>query len=101
MLARLALFPHPHLSEYLLEPALETSARTIYSTVTSLSAVLVARATRVPDITKLLASAREGHIDGNHQTLLEAVIALDDFTRELAAICHVKSNATTGNMNFV
>ncbi|KAG8141128.1 hypothetical protein E2320_006797 [Naja naja] len=100
MLSRLALFPHPHLHEYLLDPYLPLApgCRTLFSVLIRVIGSLMHTAHRIPDFSanlllarrKLTGLASEEHPIG-HQMLLEGVIVLEEFCKELAAIVFVKS----------
>ncbi|XP_062995268.1 FHF complex subunit HOOK-interacting protein 2B isoform X2 [Elgaria multicarinata webbii] len=100
VLSRLALFPHPHLHEYLLDPylALAPGCRSLFSVLIRVIGDLMQRIQRIPDFpTNLLLVRRwlmglvpaESPI--SHQTLLEGVVVLEEFCKELAAIVFVKS----------
>ncbi|XP_026540574.1 protein FAM160B2 [Notechis scutatus] len=100
MLSRLALFPHPHLHEYLLDPYLPLApgCRTLFSVLIRVIGSLMHTAHRIPDFSanlllvrrKLTGLASEEH-PISHQMLLEGVIVLEEFCKELAAIVFVKS----------
>ncbi|KAG9338331.1 hypothetical protein JZ751_025887 [Albula glossodonta] len=89
VLSKLALFPHPHLHEYLLDPYinLAPSCRSLFSVIVRVVGDLMLRIHRIPEFTpKLL-------ID--HLTLLEGVIVLEEFCKELAAVAFVKFHASS------
>ncbi|TKC53553.1 hypothetical protein EI555_015502, partial [Monodon monoceros] len=67
VLSRLSLFPHPHIHEYLLDPYvnLASGCRSLFSVIV------------------------------RHITLLEGVIVLEEFCKELAAIAFVKYHAAS------
>uniref|UniRef100_A0A670ZIP9 FHF complex subunit HOOK interacting protein 2B n=1 Tax=Pseudonaja textilis TaxID=8673 RepID=A0A670ZIP9_PSETE len=100
MLSRLALFPHPHLHEYLLDPYLPLApgCRTLFSVLIRVIGSLMHTAHRIPDFSanlllvrrKLMGLASE-EPPVSHQMLLEGVIVLEEFCKELAAIVFVKS----------
>ncbi|XP_072835221.2 FHF complex subunit HOOK-interacting protein 2B isoform X1 [Pogona vitticeps] len=100
VLSRLALFPHPHLHEYLLDPYLPLTpgCRNLFSVLIRVIGDLMQRIHRVPDFPANLLLVRrrlmglvpeEQRI--SHQTLLEGVVVLEEFCKELAAIVFVKS----------
>ncbi|XP_048368005.1 FHF complex subunit HOOK interacting protein 2B isoform X2 [Sphaerodactylus townsendi] len=100
VLSRLALFPHPHLHEYLLDPYLPLApgCRTLFSVLIRVIGDLMQRIQRVPDFManlllvrkRLMGLVPEGD-QISHQVLLEGVIVLEEFCKELAAIAFVKS----------
>ncbi|KAJ6658732.1 hypothetical protein lerEdw1_019892 [Lerista edwardsae] len=102
VLSRLALFPHPHLHEYLLDPYLPLApgCRTLFSVLVRVIGDLMQRTHRVPDFTAHLLLVRRWlmgllpEAQGiSHRTLLEGVVVLEEFCKELAAIVFVKSAA--------
>ncbi|NXO11069.1 F16B2 protein, partial [Oriolus oriolus] len=98
VLSLLAAFPHPHLHEYLLDPYLNLApgCRSLFSVLVRVIGDLMQRLQRVPHSrAKLLLVRRQllglvpgEHID--HMTLLEGVVVLEEFCKELAAIALVK-----------
>nr|XP_033797958.1 protein FAM160B1 [Geotrypetes seraphini] len=104
VLSKLALFPHPHIHEYLLDPYvnLAPSCRSLFSVIVRVVGDLMVRIQRIPDFTpklllvrkRLLGLEPEGPII-DHMTLLEGVIVLEEFCKELAAIAFVKYHAST------
>ncbi|KAM6431993.1 FHF complex subunit HOOK-interacting protein 2B isoform 3-T3 [Liasis olivaceus] len=100
VLSCLALFPHPHLHEYLLDPYLPLApgCRTLFSVLIRVIGSLMQRAHRITDFPtnlllvrrKLMGLVPEEQLIG-HQMLLEGVIVLEEFCKELAAIIFVKS----------
>ncbi|XP_005285160.2 FHF complex subunit HOOK-interacting protein 2B isoform X2 [Chrysemys picta bellii] len=98
VLSRLALFPHPHLHEYLLDPYLNLApgCRTLFSVLIRVIGDLMQRIQRVSQFpAKLLLVRRqlmglvpEEQID--HMTLFQGVVVLEEFCKELAAIAFVK-----------
>ncbi|XP_058050213.1 FHF complex subunit HOOK-interacting protein 2B isoform X2 [Ahaetulla prasina] len=100
VLSRLALFPHPHLHEYLLDPYLPLApgCRTLFSVLIRVIGSLMHTAHRITDFSanlllvrrKLMGLVSDEHPIG-HQMLLEGVIVLEEFCKELAAIVFVKS----------
>uniref|UniRef100_A0A3Q3ECL3 FHF complex subunit HOOK interacting protein 2 n=1 Tax=Hippocampus comes TaxID=109280 RepID=A0A3Q3ECL3_HIPCM len=103
VLSKLSLLPHPHLHEYLLDPYvnLAPGCRSLFSVVVRVVGDLMLRIQRIPDFTpklllvrkRLLGLEPEG-ITIDHVTLLEGVIVLEEFCKELAAIAFVKYHAT-------
>ncbi|XP_060643745.2 FHF complex subunit HOOK-interacting protein 2B isoform X3 [Anolis sagrei] len=105
VLSRLALFPHPHLHEYLLDPYLPLApgCRTLFSVLIRVIGDLMQRTQRIPDFpTHLLQVRRQlmGLVSEDtriaHQMLFEGVVILEEFCRELAAIVFVKSATEEG-----
>nr|XP_028586030.1 protein FAM160B1 isoform X1 [Podarcis muralis] len=104
VLSKLALFPHPHIHEYLLDPYvnLASGCRSLFSVIVRVVADLMVRIQRIPDFTpklllvrkRLLGLEPEGPIV-DHMTLLEGVIVLEEFCKELAAIAFVKYHASS------
>ncbi|XP_054854473.1 FHF complex subunit HOOK interacting protein 2B isoform X2 [Eublepharis macularius] len=100
VLSRLALFPHPHLHEYLLDPYLPLApgCRTLFSMLIRVIGDLMQRIQRVPDFPASLLLVRKRLLglvpedqQISHQMLLEGVVVLEEFCKELAAIAFVKS----------
>ncbi|EGW11660.1 protein FAM160B1 isoform X1 [Cricetulus griseus] len=104
VLSRLSLFPHPHIHEYLLDPyvSLASGCRSLFSVIVRVVGDLMVRIQRIQDFTpklllvrkRLLGLEPEGPII-DHVTLLEGVIVLEEFCKELAAIAFVKYHAST------
>ncbi|XP_066500882.1 FHF complex subunit HOOK-interacting protein 2B [Hoplias malabaricus] len=98
VLSRLALFPHPHLHEYLLDPyiSLSPGARSLFSTLVRVIGELMQRIQHIPNFTQRLILVRrqlmglEEDALMDHATLLKGVIVLEEFCKELAAIAFVK-----------
>ncbi|XP_031298112.2 FHF complex subunit HOOK-interacting protein 2B [Camelus dromedarius] len=98
VLSRLALFPHPLIHEYLLDPyiSLAPGCRSLFSVLVRVIGDLMQRIQRVPQFPgKLLLVRRQlmGQVPGeqlDHQTLLQGVVVLEEFCKELAAIAFVK-----------
>lgn len=98
VLSHLAAFPHPHLHEYLLDPylSLAPGCRSLFSVLVRVIGELMQRLQRVPHArAKLLLVRRQllGLEPGeqmDHTVLLEAVVVLEEFCKELAAIALVK-----------
>ncbi|XP_064125343.1 FHF complex subunit HOOK interacting protein 2A isoform X4 [Loxodonta africana] len=104
VLSRLSLFPHPHIHEYLLDPYvnLASGCRSLFSVIVRVVGDLMVRIQRIQDFTpklllvrkRLLGLEPEGPIV-DHITLLEGVIVLEEFCKELAAIAFVKYHASS------
>ncbi|XP_005995379.1 protein FAM160B1 isoform X2 [Latimeria chalumnae] len=104
VLSKLSLFPHPHIHEYLLDPYINLApgCRSLFSVIVRVVGDLMVRIQRIPDFTpklllvrkRLLGLEPEGAIV-DHMTLLEGVIVLEEFCKELAAIAFVKYHAST------
>uniref|UniRef100_A0A8C9ZEG2 FHF complex subunit HOOK interacting protein 2 n=1 Tax=Sander lucioperca TaxID=283035 RepID=A0A8C9ZEG2_SANLU len=102
VLSKLSMFPHPHLHEYLLDPYINLApgCRSLFSVIVRVVGDLMLRIQRIPDFTpklllvrkRLLGLEPEG-INIDHMTLLEGVIVLEEFCKELAAIAFVKYHA--------
>ncbi|XP_051525824.1 FHF complex subunit HOOK interacting protein 2B isoform X2 [Myxocyprinus asiaticus] len=98
VLSRLAVFPHPHLHEYLLDPyiSLSPGARSLFSTLVRVIGELMQRIQHIPNVTERLMIIRrqlmglEEETMMDHATLLKGVIVLEEFCKELAAIAFVK-----------
>ncbi|XP_052459750.1 FHF complex subunit HOOK interacting protein 2B [Carassius gibelio] len=98
VLSRLAVFPHPHLHEYLLDPyiSLSPGARSLFSTLVRVIGELMQRIQQIHNVTdnlmmirrQLMGQEEETLLD--HVTLLKGVIVLEEFCKELAAIAFVK-----------
>lgn len=99
VLSRLALFPHPHIHEYLLDPyvSLAPGCRSLFSVLVRVIGDLMQRVQRIPQFPGKLLLVRKqlmGHVPGEpleHQTLLQGVVVLEEFCKELAAIAFVRS----------
>ncbi|NXY82326.1 F16B1 protein, partial [Alcedo cyanopectus] len=104
VLSKLSLFPHPHIHEYLLDPYvnLASGCRSLFSVIVRVVGDLMVRIQRIPDFTpklllvrkRLLGLEPEGPII-DHLRLLEGVIVLEEFCKELAAIAFVKYHASS------
>ncbi|XP_068114627.1 FHF complex subunit HOOK interacting protein 2A [Hyperolius riggenbachi] len=104
VLSKLSLFPHPHIHEYLLDPYvnLASGCRSLFSVIVRVVGDLMVRIQRIPDFTPKLLLVRKRLLglepDGpivDHMTLLEGVIVLEEFCKELAAIAFVKFHSST------
>ncbi|MEJ1280479.1 family with sequence similarity 160 member B2 [Cricetulus griseus] len=108
VLSRLALFPHPHIHEYLLDPyiSLAPGCRSLFSVLVRVIGDLMQRIQRVPQFPGKLLLVRKqlmGQIPGehlDHQTLLQGVVVLEEFCKELAAIAFVKFPPQDPHLNF-
>uniref|UniRef100_A0A8C5H5M7 FHF complex subunit HOOK-interacting protein C-terminal domain-containing protein n=1 Tax=Gouania willdenowi TaxID=441366 RepID=A0A8C5H5M7_GOUWI len=106
VLSKLSLLPHPHLNEYLLDPYINLApgCRSLFSVIVRVVGDLMLRIHRIPDFTpklllvrkRLLGLEPEG-ITIDHMTLLEGVIVLEEFCKELAAIAFVKYHAAASS----
>ncbi|XP_070801554.1 FHF complex subunit HOOK interacting protein 2A isoform X1 [Pituophis catenifer annectens] len=104
VLSKLSLFPHPHIHEYLLDPYVNLAygCRSLFSVIVRVVGDLMVRIQRIPDFTpklllvrkRLLGLEPEGPIV-DHMTLLEGVIVLEEFCKELAAIAFVKYHSSS------
>ncbi|XP_060787215.1 FHF complex subunit HOOK-interacting protein 2B [Neoarius graeffei] len=98
VLSQLAVFPHPHLHEYLLDPyiSLSPGTRSLFSTLVRVIGELMQKIQHIPDFTQRLITVRkqlmglEEDTVVEHGTLLKGVIVLEEFCKELAAIAFVK-----------
>ncbi|XP_071466661.1 FHF complex subunit HOOK-interacting protein 2B isoform X1 [Marmota flaviventris] len=98
VLSRLALFPHPHIHEYLLDPYINLApgCRSLFSVLVRVIGDLMQRIQRVPQFPGKLLLVRKqlmGQVPGeqlDHQILLQGVVVLEEFCKELAAIAFVK-----------
>ena len=106
VLSRLAQLPHPYLHEYLLNPTipLGPGVRSLYTVLKSVLAEAVRRTEAVPHFPlkmlrcrkKLLGDQsqvsprREIEIPAEELKLLESILVLDEFCKELAAVTFVK-----------
>lgn len=103
VLSKLSLLPHPHLHEYLLDPYINLApgCRSLFSVIVRVVGDLMLRIHRIPEFTpklllvrkRLLGLEPEG-LSIDHVTLLEGVIVLEEFCKELAAIAFVKFHAS-------
>ncbi|XP_029494472.1 FHF complex subunit HOOK-interacting protein 2B isoform X3 [Oncorhynchus nerka] len=106
VLSRLAVFPHPHLHEYLLDPyiILAPGARSLFSVLIRVIGELMQRIEVIPNFTEKLVHVRrqlmglDGESGVDHMPLLKGVIILEEFCKELAAIAFVKLPANTTNL---
>ncbi|XP_053321495.1 FHF complex subunit HOOK interacting protein 2B [Spea bombifrons] len=93
LLGRLALFPHPHLQEYLLDPfiSLAPGARSLFSVLVRVVADLAQRSLRVSRFQETLCLVKRQllgdspDVQLSHTTLCRGVVVLEEFCKELAA----------------
>ena len=102
VLARLAHLPHPHLHEFLLNPTvpLVAGARTLHTVLRAVAAEAVVAAEQVAHFPRKMVAVRRRLLGDGQATgeppdpaellLLEAVLVIDEFCKELAAITFVK-----------
>ncbi|KAK1164321.1 protein FAM160B1-like isoform X1 [Acipenser oxyrinchus oxyrinchus] len=104
VLSKLSMFPHPHIHEYLLDPYINLApgCRSLFSVIVRVVGDLMLRIQRIPDFTPKLLQVRKRLLGMDpedavidHSTLLEGVIVLEEFCKELAAIAFVKFHAST------
>ncbi|KAM8924113.1 FHF complex subunit HOOK interacting protein 2A [Pelodytes ibericus] len=104
VLSKLSLFPHPHIHEFLLDPYvnLAPGCRSLFSVIVRVVGDLMVRIQRIPEFTPKLLFVRKRLLglepDGpivDHLTLLEGVIILEEFCKELAAIAFVKYHSSS------
>ncbi|XP_064830375.1 FHF complex subunit HOOK-interacting protein 2B isoform X3 [Oncorhynchus masou masou] len=106
VLSRLAVFPHPHLHEYLLDPyiILAPGARSLFSVLIRVIGELMQRIEVIPNFTEKLVHVRrqlmglDGESGVDHMPLLKGVIILEEFCKELAAIAFVKLPPNNTNL---
>lgn len=93
LLTRIALFPHPHSQEYLLNPFINLApgARTLFSVLVRVVADLAQRSQRISNFREMLLLVRR-QLTGEtpvgslgHETLCKGVVVLEEFCKELAA----------------
>ncbi|XP_063231692.1 FHF complex subunit HOOK interacting protein 2A-like [Bacillus rossius redtenbacheri] len=98
LVSRLALLPHPYLHEYLLNPLVPAApdASSLHAALGLVGAELGARAPETGGSRAALRATRRRLLDGvgdpqdESSSILESVIVLEEFTKELAAIAFVK-----------
>ncbi|KAI5611635.1 protein FAM160B1 isoform 1 [Silurus asotus] len=106
VLSKLSLLPHPHLHEYLLDPYINLApgCRSLFSVIVRVVGDLMLRIHRISDFNpklllvrkRLLGMEPEGS-SVDHVTLLEGVIVLEEFCKELAAIAFVKFHSSASS----
>ncbi|XP_063787890.1 FHF complex subunit HOOK-interacting protein 2B isoform X2 [Pseudophryne corroboree] len=93
LLTRIALFPHPHIQEYLLDPFINLApgARTLFSVLVRVVGDLAQRSLRVSNFQEMLRLVRRQLLEETpdeplaHETLCRGVVVLEEFCKELAA----------------
>lgn len=93
LLTRIALFPHPHIQEYLLDPYINLApgARSLFSVLVRVVADLAQRSLRVTNFKETLHLVRQQLLGETldaplgHETLCRGVVVLEEFCKELAA----------------
>lgn len=111
VLSRLAQLPHPHLHEYLLNPTipLVPGIRSLFGLLKEVLSKAVARSEEVSHFPRKMLGCRRRLLGGDNnegkakdmdctheeQVLLEAVLVVDEFCKELAAVTFVKYHCFT------
>uniref|UniRef100_A0A646QEG9 Protein FAM160B1 n=1 Tax=Hemiscolopendra marginata TaxID=943146 RepID=A0A646QEG9_9MYRI len=105
IIAKLALFPHPYLHEFLLNPLIPQveGARTLFAVLEKIVNSINSRIHEVPNFKRKLFLTRKQLLsdskDYNRCTeeggILEGIIVLEEFCKELAAIAFVKYHASS------
>ncbi|XP_047994852.1 FHF complex subunit HOOK interacting protein 2A-like [Leguminivora glycinivorella] len=100
IISKLALLPHPNLHEYLLNPMLPTSKKTVtlFKTLQELAKRLTMEIPRLRNYKKVIENTRQHLMSADpifdescdHNQLVESLIVLEEFCKELAAIAFVK-----------
>ncbi|KPI98719.1 Protein FAM160B1 [Papilio xuthus] len=100
IISKLALMPHLYLHEYLLNPMLPTTKKTqtLFKTLQDLAKKLTMEIPRIKNYKKVIENTRlqlmseDPSYDesGDHNQLVESLIVLEEFCKELAAIAFVK-----------
>jgi len=105
VLSRLAQLPHPNLHEYLLNPTipLVPGVRTLYSVLKAVLAKAVTLTENIQHFPKKMYWCRKkllgdhtkesrevDEVDPEEMLLLEAILVIDEFCKELAAVTFVK-----------
>ncbi|XP_068130801.1 FHF complex subunit HOOK-interacting protein 2B isoform X2 [Hyperolius riggenbachi] len=93
LLARISLFPHPLIQEYLLDPYMNLApgARSLFSVLVRVVGDLAQRSLRVANFQETLQLVRQQLLGETtdeplgHETLCRGVIVLEEFCKELAA----------------
>ncbi|XP_022086506.1 protein FAM160B1-like isoform X2 [Acanthaster planci] len=115
LLSKICLFPHPHIQEFFLDPYLPVAAgcRTMHSVLLRVVSDLSVRLRSIPDFQRQAFVVRKqlmGMVEEDDRgkksiapimnlpyiDLLEGVIVLEEFCKELAAIAFVKFHAASG-----
>ncbi|KAM4578558.1 FHF complex subunit HOOK-interacting protein 2B-like isoform 1-T1 [Fundulus diaphanus] len=108
VLSRLSAFNHPLLDEYLLDPYIHLSpcSRSLFSVLVRVMGELMQRTQQVPSLSERLLDTRRTLLDQNqntgleHLTLLQGIIVLEEFCKELAAIAFIKMPLDRDHQNF-
>ncbi|XP_071827614.1 FHF complex subunit HOOK interacting protein 2A-like isoform X2 [Apostichopus japonicus] len=104
VIAKIALFPHPHIQEYFLDPFLPAApgCRTLFTVLSKVVSDLSTRASSISDFQKQVMLVRRqlmGLVEDQQNLpyidLLEGVIVLEEFCKELAAVTFVKHHASS------
>ncbi|GBP83049.1 Protein FAM160B2 [Eumeta japonica] len=100
IISKLAMLPHPYLHEYLLNPMLSTSkkTRTLFKTLQELAHKLTIEIPRIKNYKRVIENVRlqlmseDPSYDekDDHNQLVESLIVVEEFCKELAAIAFVK-----------
>ncbi|PSN44327.1 hypothetical protein C0J52_11105 [Blattella germanica] len=98
LVSRLAMLPHPFLHEFLLNPLLPvlSGANSLFSTLQLVASELMTQVPALKNYKQLLPSTRQKLLgDGTdapeeENSVLESVVVLEEFCKELAAIAFVK-----------
>jgi len=104
IVSRLAMFPHPYLHEFLLNPTLSTSssARTLYSVIRSVLDHAKTETEDIEDLPKKISMCRRTLVSkggserlmfpmtSKETRIIDGLIVLEEFGKELAAIALVK-----------
>lgn len=112
VITKITLFPHPHIQEYFLDPFLPAApgCRTLFTVLSKVVNDLGVRITNIPDFQKQVTQVRKqlmGMVEEQQRPvtsplfnlpyidLLEGVIVLEEFCKELAAVTFVKHHAAS------
>ncbi|XP_059051964.1 FHF complex subunit HOOK interacting protein 2A-like [Achroia grisella] len=100
IISKLALMPHPNLHEYLLNPMLQTGKKTptLFKILQDLARRLTMEIPRIRNYKRIIENTRlqlmseDPSYDerDDHNQLVESLIVLEEFCKELAAIAFVK-----------
>nr|CAD7202876.1 unnamed protein product [Timema douglasi] len=108
LVSRLAMLPHPYLHEYLLNPFLPVlpDTNTLFGTLELVAAELVTQIPLLKSYKQALYATRqrllEGICDPQEETnsILESVIVLEEFSKELSAIAFVKTRGDSAGTRW-
>ncbi|XP_077991939.1 FHF complex subunit HOOK interacting protein 2A-like isoform X2 [Glandiceps talaboti] len=106
VIAKLSQFPHPHIHEYFLNPFTKTApgCRCLYTVLARLMSDLKGRVKTISDFQLKCVQVRkqltemEDEDSSPQIELMEGVIVLEEFFKELAAIAFVKAHAESGRI---